>query len=82
MTLADQGAALFARDRGAGGQHVEAPMIDASLAFFWPDAMMRQTFVGGDEIPGVTTTDVYHLWHTRDGRMAAAFSPFAGFWES
>lgn len=44
--------------------------------------MMRQTFVGGDEIPGVTTTDVYNLWHTRDGRMAAAFSPFAGFWES
>lgn len=27
MILADQGAALFARDRGAGGQHVDVPMI-------------------------------------------------------
>ncbi len=62
-------AALFARDRGAGGQHVQVPMIDASLAFFWPDAMMRQTFIGGDELPGVTPTDVYHLWHTKDGQI-------------
>lgn len=62
-------AALFARDRGAGGQHVQVPMIDASLAFFWPDGMLRQTWIGGDEVPGVTTTDVYRLWHTRDGQI-------------
>ncbi len=41
-------AALFARQRGAGGQLIEVPMIDASLAFFWPDGMMRQTFTGDD----------------------------------
>ena len=62
-------AALFARDRGAGGQHIQVPMIDASLAFFWPDGMLRQTFIDGDEIPGTTTTDVYHLWHTKDGQI-------------
>lgn len=62
-------AALFARDRGAGGQHVQVPMIDASLAFFWPDGMLRQTFVGGDEVPGVTTTDAYRLWCTEDGQI-------------
>ena len=62
-------AALFARDRGAGGQHVQVPMIDASLAFFWPDGMLRQTFVGGDEVPGVTTSDAYRLWHTKDGQI-------------
>ena len=62
-------AALFARDRGAGGQHVEIPMIDASLAFFWPDGMLAQTFIGEDDVPGVTTTDVYRLWFTKDGQI-------------
>ena len=62
-------AALWARDRGAGGQHVQVPMIDASLAFFWPDGMLRQTFIGGDEVPGVTTSDVYRLWQTKDGQI-------------
>ena len=62
-------AALFARERGAGGQHIEVPMIDASLAFFWPDGMLRQTFIGGDVSPGATTTDSYRLWHTKDGQI-------------
>ena len=44
-------------------------MIDASLAFFWPDAMLRQTFIGGDVSPGATTTDAYRLWHTKDGQI-------------
>ena len=62
-------AALFARDRGAGGQHVQVPMIDASLAFFWPDAMLRQTFIGDGVSPGATTTDAYRLWYTKDGHI-------------
>ena len=62
-------AALFARDRGAGGQHIQVPMIDASLAFFWPDGMLHHTFMGGDKVPGVTTTDVYRLWFTKDGQI-------------
>jgi crotonobetainyl-CoA:carnitine CoA-transferase CaiB-like acyl-CoA transferase len=31
-------AALFARSRGAGGQHIELAMLDAAAAFLWPDA--------------------------------------------
>ena len=31
-------AALFARDRGAGGQHIELSMLDASIATLWIDA--------------------------------------------
>jgi crotonobetainyl-CoA:carnitine CoA-transferase CaiB-like acyl-CoA transferase len=31
-------AALFARERGAGGQHIELAMLDAAAAFLWPDA--------------------------------------------
>ncbi len=30
-------AALFARERGAGGQHVRLSMLDASISFLWPD---------------------------------------------
>ena len=62
-------AALFARQRGAGGQLIEVPMIDASLAFFWPDGMMRQTFTGDDAPSGTTLYEVYRLWHTKDGQI-------------
>ncbi len=30
-------AALFARERGAGGQHVRLSMLDAGISFLWPD---------------------------------------------
>ena len=39
-------AALFARTRGAGGQHVRVAMIDVALAFLWPDGMMAHTLLG------------------------------------
>jgi crotonobetainyl-CoA:carnitine CoA-transferase CaiB-like acyl-CoA transferase len=32
-------AALFARERGAGGQEISLSMLDASLAFLWSDGM-------------------------------------------
>ena len=63
-------AALFARERGAGGQHIRVPMLDASLAFFWPDGMMRHTMVGDDvRRPGPTLYESYHLTETADGHM-------------
>jgi crotonobetainyl-CoA:carnitine CoA-transferase CaiB-like acyl-CoA transferase len=39
-------AALFARDRGAGGQHIELAMLDAAISFLWSDAGTEHTFVG------------------------------------
>ena len=62
-------AALFARERGAGGQQIEVPMIDASLAFFWPDGMMKHTLKGGGIVEGPALYDVYRLWETADGRI-------------
>ncbi len=38
-------AALFARERGAGGQHVHVSMLHASIAFLWPDGMQDVTFL-------------------------------------
>ncbi len=39
-------AALFARERGAGGQHVRLSMLDAAIAFQWPEGMASHTWVG------------------------------------
>jgi crotonobetainyl-CoA:carnitine CoA-transferase CaiB-like acyl-CoA transferase len=61
-------AALFARERGAGGQHIAVPMLDVSLAFFWPDGMLAHTMVGGD-LWGVTLYDTYRLTPTADGHL-------------
>jgi crotonobetainyl-CoA:carnitine CoA-transferase CaiB-like acyl-CoA transferase len=62
-------AALFARGRGAGGQHVTLPMLDASLYFFWPDGMMKHTWVGESEFQGPALYDLYRLWETADGHI-------------
>ena len=73
------GAALFARERGAGGQHIQIPMLDASLAFFWPDGMMRHTMLGDGVSGGTALYEIYRLWETADGHLiyfAASDSEF------
>jgi crotonobetainyl-CoA:carnitine CoA-transferase CaiB-like acyl-CoA transferase len=62
-------SALFARERGAGGQHIHVPMLDAGLAFFWPDGMLKQTIVGDDVVPGIPLYDAYRLTDTEDGHL-------------
>jgi len=62
-------AALFARERGAGGQHIKVPMIDAALAFFWPDGMLKHTMLEEDAVPGFALYDVYRLTYTEDGQL-------------
>ncbi len=62
-------SALFARERGAGGQLVEVAMLDASLAFFWPDGMLAHTFQGDDQPPGRALYEIYRLWETADGSI-------------
>ena len=62
-------AALFARERGAGGQSIHVPMIDASLAFFWPDGMMKHTLLD-DGVENVGALyEIYRIWQTADGHL-------------
>jgi crotonobetainyl-CoA:carnitine CoA-transferase CaiB-like acyl-CoA transferase len=78
-------AALFARERGAGGQHIRVPMLDAGLAFFWPDGMIEHTLVGGGVSPGIALYDVYRLTQTADGHLiyfAASESEFLGLYRA
>jgi crotonobetainyl-CoA:carnitine CoA-transferase CaiB-like acyl-CoA transferase len=62
-------AALLARERGAPGQHVRVSMLDAGLAFFWPDGMLRHTLVGDDVANYVVPGERYQLAPTRDGQL-------------
>jgi crotonobetainyl-CoA:carnitine CoA-transferase CaiB-like acyl-CoA transferase len=57
-------AALSARERGlCRGQHAELSMLDASLAFLWPEVLWNHSFVGSE---GFTPRPL-RLLPTRDG---------------
>jgi crotonobetainyl-CoA:carnitine CoA-transferase CaiB-like acyl-CoA transferase len=62
-------AALFARERGlCRGQHVELSMLDASLAFLWPEVYWNHSFVGSEGFQAKPLiADFYRLLPTRDG---------------
>jgi len=62
-------AALLARERGAPGQHVRIAMLDAGLAFFWPDGMLRQSLIGDDVENYVVPGERYQLMTTSDGQL-------------
>ncbi|MBJ21881.1 MAG: CoA transferase [bacterium] len=62
-------AALFARERGAPGQHIRVSMLDAGLAFFWPDGMLRHSLVGEDVTNYVVPGERYQLMPTADGQI-------------
>ena len=77
-------AALLARERGAGGQHVRLSMLDVALSFLWPDGMMQHTLLADD---GRVTTGPhmaadYLMRRTADGEhialLATSNSQFPG----
>jgi len=63
-------AALFARERGHGGQHVELSMLDIGLWFFGPAGMMDRSLEGDDVIASTHFADMYSIRPTRDGAVA------------
>jgi len=62
-------AALLARERGAEGQTISVSLLDAGLAFFWPDGMMKDTFIGDGVRKGPALYDRYRLTETKDGHI-------------
>ena len=65
-------AALLARERGGGGQHVRVSMLDAVVAFLWHSDMNGQTFVG-DEAPQADAQSFIDLiYETADGYLSVA----------
>jgi crotonobetainyl-CoA:carnitine CoA-transferase CaiB-like acyl-CoA transferase len=62
-------AALYRRARTGEGDHIEVPMLDVGLYFFWPDGMMDMTFVGDGVAPGPRIVDLYRITHCADGQL-------------
>ncbi len=62
-------AALLVRERSGAGQHIEVPMIDACLYFFWPDGMMDKTLIDDDVSPGFLLSTIYSLSEASDGKF-------------
>jgi crotonobetainyl-CoA:carnitine CoA-transferase CaiB-like acyl-CoA transferase len=62
-------SALFHRERTGQGQVLRVSMIDATLAFLWPDAMMDETLLD-DHIKGPVLGHTYNLATASDGHVA------------
>jgi crotonobetainyl-CoA:carnitine CoA-transferase CaiB-like acyl-CoA transferase len=63
-------AALFARERSGRGQKIELSMLDASVAFLWPEALYNHAF---QEAPPAAMPEfgaTQRLWRCRDGWLA------------
>ncbi len=61
-------AALYARDHGAGGQHLEVPLLDSALAWYWVDGMADYTQPDNTE-PSRRIADAFRLIDTSDGQV-------------
>ena len=66
-------AALLARERGAGGQHVKVSMLHASLAFLWPDGMQNYALLGPGVSAPLLKSALPMIRPTRDGHLAISY---------
>ncbi len=62
-------AALLVREKGGGGQHIDVPMLDACMYFYWPDGMTDQTMLDEDASGGFRLAEVYNLTDCADGKI-------------
>ncbi len=65
-------AALFARQRTGEGQHVRLAMLDAVVAFLWPEGMAAYTFVGDNRSSLRAARARELIFQTADGFITAA----------
>jgi crotonobetainyl-CoA:carnitine CoA-transferase CaiB-like acyl-CoA transferase len=76
-------AALFARERAqADGQHIVLAMLDAGIAFLWPDAAMDRALLEDDVARQPTIGSNYQVTKLQDGYVvtsAISDSEFRGF---
>lgn len=60
-------AALFARERSGQGQHVKVNMLDAMIAFLWPEGLVSLTFEGGEKSAARAQLAQDLIYETQDG---------------
>ncbi|MEO0981683.1 MAG: CoA transferase [Pseudomonadota bacterium] len=66
------GAALYQRERTGEGQHIDISMLDAGLAFLWPDGMMDETALDEDALSMPPLSEYFRTLKVRDGHIAFA----------
>lgn len=66
-------AALLARERGAGGQHVQLSMLDAAIYFNWPELMWNYSFKGQGVQYAGDLADVCGISETADGAVVSGY---------
>jgi crotonobetainyl-CoA:carnitine CoA-transferase CaiB-like acyl-CoA transferase len=64
-------AALLARQRDGIGQHVRLSMLDAVVAFLWPEGMAGYTWVGDETERSRVQLAQELVFETKDGFMTA-----------
>jgi crotonobetainyl-CoA:carnitine CoA-transferase CaiB-like acyl-CoA transferase len=64
-------AALLARHRNGRGQKIELSMLDASIAFLWPEAMYNHGFLDEPPAPAPEFGANQKAWRCRDGWFTA-----------
>ena len=65
-------AALLARERGRGGQHLKLSMLDVAISFLWPDGGTNASLLEDDVVPGPPISATYGVIDTADGHISAA----------
>lgn len=60
-------SALFHRERKGEGQHVRLSMLDATVAFFWPEGMQGLTFADKETDVRKTFSSIDLIYETQDG---------------
>lgn len=64
-------AALFARAHTGIGQHVQIAMLDAMIAYLWPEAMPSLTFIGEERDPSDGELGPDLIYATQDRYITA-----------
>tara|TARA_B110000263_G_scaffold97333_1_gene85043 strand:+ start:315 stop:1499 length:1185 start_codon:yes stop_codon:yes gene_type:complete len=64
-------SALFHRERNNEGQHIKLSMLDATIAFFWPEGMKDLTYAEKERDPSKSQTSINLIYETKDGYITA-----------
>ena len=64
-------SALYHRAQTGEGQHIKLSMLDAMLAFFWPEGMGGLTFADNEFDPSIGSGSMDLIYSTQDGFITA-----------
>ncbi|MBC95774.1 hypothetical protein CL649_02785 [bacterium] len=62
-------AALFAREKGIGGQELNVAMVDVAISFLWPDGGMAETLLDEDIESGTHLSRLMNITETKNGHI-------------